>query len=411
TCSNYTVDLYAGEKKIRTETVTEPLKMFEKKQLSFDFATTIFDEAGNVTLKAVVASENDFKAENNQAESMIAIKQSTVAVPTNLNATEGNGSVTLTWSIPEMSITEVTDDFESYGIWTCANIGQWTLVDGDKGITGSFFKEMNYPSQDTPFAYTVWAPKDYTGDGTVDVTSQISMRPHSGDKALASVYSFVIPEGSEKGEFIANDDWLISPELPGMAQTVSFHATHYKADDGSAQYPQTYQVLYSKTDKETASFTAIDGDRKTAGDWEKVSVELPEGSKYFAIRHISNKDDAFIFLVDDVTYSVGDGEIAGYNVYVDGELYTNVKGSELTAVVSGLVNGTHQFAVTAVYSNGAESRPVIVVLTTTGIDGISPDGKPVDIYTVDGQLVRKQATSLEGLKGLYVIGNRTVLVR
>ncbi|MDD7257475.1 MAG: hypothetical protein PUH24_04235, partial [Prevotellaceae bacterium] len=33
TCSNYTVDLYAGEKKIRTETVTEPLKMFEKKQL------------------------------------------------------------------------------------------------------------------------------------------------------------------------------------------------------------------------------------------------------------------------------------------------------------------------------------------------------------------------------------------
>ncbi|MCI6159950.1 MAG: choice-of-anchor J domain-containing protein, partial [Prevotellaceae bacterium] len=362
--------------------------------------------------KAVVASDVDLKAENNRAESMIAIRQSTASAPTNFNATEGEGGVILTWSSPANATTEVTDDFESYDIWAYANIGQWTLVDGDKGMTGGFFKETYYPSQEKPFAYTVWAPKDYTGDGTFNITTEnAALTPHSGDKALASIYSFTIPEGGSAADFIDNDDWLISPELPGMVQTVSFHATHYKANDGSAQYPQTYQVLYSKTDKETASFTAIDGDRKTAGDWEKVSVELPEGSKYFAIRHISNKDDAFIFLVDDVTYSVGGGEPASYNVYVDGGLYTNVKGSELTAAVSGLADGTHQFAVTAVYPDGKESRPVIVVLTTTGIDGISPDGKPVDIYTVDGQLVRKQATSLEGLKGLYVIDNRKVLVR
>jgi len=31
--------------------------------------------------------------------------------------------------------------------------------------------------------------------------------------------------------------------------------------------------------------------------------------------------------------------------------------------------------------------------------------------TIDGRLVRRQATSLEGLKGLYLIGNRKVYVK
>ena len=39
------------------------------------------------------------------------------------------------------------------------------------------------------------------------------------------------------------------------------------------------------------------------------------------------------------------------------------------------------------------------------------EGQPVDVYTIDGRLVRRQATSLEGLKGLYLIGNKIVLVK
>ena len=35
----------------------------------------------------------------------------------------------------------------------------------------------------------------------------------------------------------------------------------------------------------------------------------------------------------------------------------------------------------------------------------------VEIYTIDGRLVRRQATSLEGLKGIYLIGNKKVLVK
>lgn len=80
-------------------------------------------------------------------------------------------------------------------------------------------------------------------------------------------------------------------------------------------------------------------------------------------------------------------------------------------MLNGIGNGEHTYAVTAVYKGGIESKPVIITLTTTGISSVSADGKPVDIYTVDGKLVRKQATSLEGLNGLYIINGQKVIVK
>ena len=75
-------------------------------------------------------------------------------------------------------------------------------------------------------------------------------------------------------------------------------------------------------------------------------------------------------------------------------------------------SGEHTLAVTAVYEGGMESAPATAVIdVTSGISEISIDGQPVDVYTVDGRLVRRQATSLQGLKGLYLIGNKKVFVK
>ena len=75
-------------------------------------------------------------------------------------------------------------------------------------------------------------------------------------------------------------------------------------------------------------------------------------------------------------------------------------------------NGEHTFAVTAVYEGGKESAPAKAVIDiTSGINEITLDGQPVDVYTIDGRLVRRQATSLEGLKGIYLIGNKKVFVK
>ena len=407
TCNGYTLDFYANDKKIASKKVSEPLNMFGRKEFDFDYATTIFDDAGDVTLKAVVVSTGaDLNEENNTAKTTLKVVQSTASSPENLRGTETQQSVKLTWDAPKNPSSDVTEDFESYDKWIYENIGDWTLIDADQGASKNIFDNVDYPCQGEKFAYTVWTPRDFTGDGTADVTvDNPTMTPHSGDKTLASIYC-----EDANGEIISNDDWLISPELSGGAQTVNFFTSFYDSGDGNEAYPQTYQVLYSKKGKEIADFTAIGGDRVTASTWENVSVNLPEGSKYFAIRNITDNYDSFLFLIDDITYSVV-GEISSYNIYVDGELFTSVGGTTLEAVLKGIGNGNHKYSVSAVYTSGKESKPISTMLVTTDISNLSVDGKPVDIYTVDGKLVRRQATSLDGLSGLYVIDGRKVILK
>ena len=53
------------------------------------------------------------------------------------------------------------------------------------------------------------------------------------------------------------------------------------------------------------------------------------------------------------------------------------------------------------------------VSETTGIDGITTvDNINGDVYSVTGQLVKKNATTVKGLaKGVYVVNGKKVLVK
>lgn len=81
--------------------------------------------------------------------------------------------------------------------------------------------------------------------------------------------------------------------------------------------------------------------------------------------------------------------------------------------------GDTRLAKWAIYDPQTKNAYVINVKITfdiaTGINGIGADGRlaaPADIYTVGGQLVKKSATSVEGLgKGVYVVGGKKVLVK
>ena len=146
------------------------------------------------------------------------------------------------------------------------------------------------------------------------------------------------------------------------------------------------------------------------GDSAGGGFTLPEGAKFFAIRHTAQ--DIFGLMLDDVTYERSASAPVGYNVYVDGELVGSTPNTAYDMPATGLSNGEHTFAVTAVYEGGKESAPATAVIDlTSGIDEIALDGQPVDVYTLDGRLVRRQATSLDGLKGLYLIGNKKVYVK
>ena len=208
----------------------------------------------------------------------------------------------------------------------------------------------------------------------------------------------------------ASDDWLISPELSGVAQTISFYGMQASTiDQGSSTFYgfESFDIMVSYTDNNIESFQKIDEGKISSDNWEKFSFDLPEGAKYFAIRHKSV--DVFALFIDDVAYITGGAEIASYNVYVDEVLYQNVTD---TSIDLDIPVGDHKVSVTIVYANGVESAPVSVNTTITAIETILAKGKPVDIYTLDGVLVRSQATSAEGLKaGIYVVDGVKAMVK
>ncbi|MDD7318622.1 MAG: choice-of-anchor J domain-containing protein [Prevotella sp.] len=412
-CNSYTVNFYANGNKIKTETVNEPLSSFAKKVINFEYETTIFDE-GEVALKAEVSTEVDLNMDNNIAEITLPIKQPNVPAPTNLNAVENNGRVTLTWDAPNnTAAAEVTETFDDETVFApfsigglskdvhSGSIGDWTLYDGNAMYVYGF-QNLQFDNAGIPQAWQVFNPDAVNPNWA-------GMAPRSGKQYMLSFCP------AEENNTPNADHWLISPALSGNAQTISFYGKQISTTDQNAQgfYGfEKFEVLSTTSGNATdvAGFTKVGDGEISQADWAEFTFNLPEGATNFAIRHTSK--DVFGLMVDDVKYSVGGGaEVASYNIYIDGELYKNVSGDQLTTIIGDLADGSHTFAVTAVYTNGKESKPVTFVLATTGIEAVSVDGKPVDIYTIDGKLVRKQATSLEGLNGLYIINNQKVIIR
>ena len=192
----------------------------------------------------------------------------------------------------------------------------------------------------------------------------------------------------------------------GNEQEISFFARVITPDYGY----ESFEVLYSTSDDDIDSFVSLDEIWLDATDWTEYTFTLPEGTKRFAIRHSSQ--DIFGLLLDDVTYERAAIAPVAYNIYVDGELVGSTPETTYELPATGLTDGQHSFAVTAVYEGGRESAPATATIDIhSGISELTVDGQPVDVYTIDGRLVRRQATSLEGLKGLYLIGNKKVYLK
>ena len=386
---SYNLTVKAGEKELFNEDVEEPLAMFESKKFDIDYETTIFDEAGDVTITATVTPEVDLDETDNTSDAIITVTQSAAAPPTNVNATEDeNGDITLTWDAPTGSTEEFTEDFET-------DLGDFVSIDSDGDGFG-------------------WDVHINTGTG--------NHTTHGGD---GSAYSASYDNDSKIA--LTPDNWLVVPAI--LNGTFKFWAV---GQDPS--YAAEHFAVFASTESGTdlSTFTQISDEFVATGEYQEYTADLSSyggQAGWVAIRHF-NVSDMFVLVIDDVTYLVEGGEVVAYNIYVDGELETSVDAngnpnsspmkkaaSSLSVVLEGiaktLTNGAHEFAVTAVYASGAESKPEVFVLTTTtnGIEAITVDGKPVDIYSIDGKLVRKQATSLEGLRGLYIINDKKVIIK
>ena len=300
-----------------------------------------------------------------------------------LDARQELEAVNLTWQQPALpsEAQQITDDFENYASWATiySGIGDYTLVDNDRLGVGGFEDDSILPG--IPYgskqSFTIW---DFSQS---EVGSYDNYFPHSGNKCLVSLYTV------DSGYLGTTDDWLISPVLPGTAQTISFYAKSY-----SDQYPERFTVLYSKDGMDWDDFKDNQFEEETvSGTYTKFSYNLPEGTRYFMIRHYSR--GGYFLFVDDLTYTpVGDETLllSGYNVYRDGERMTeNILNATSWIDNTAVAKQDYLYGVTAVYDRG-ESPAQEVSIRTTGIQNTRDN---VSVTVEDKDIVISGAEGLD----------------
>ena len=329
-----------------------------------------------IDVKLTAAAED---TETLAAESAIAVEFPAYLTPENLEAKAEGENVALTWSSIDMAeatkATTRVEDFENpdYMPFTKDDFGGFHFVDGDGDITYSFLNDYDNPYRNAPMAFQLFTPKK----SGMPESYYIDCEPHSGETMLVA--------WSIQG---VNDNWLISPELTGDAQTISFWARSF-----TIAYPESFEVLSSDSDTSTSSFKVLKTVDVASEDWTEYSVDLPAGTKYFAIHHTSN--DTYALFVDDMTFETAglmpsDAELNGYNIYCNSTKLNEAPVAEASYLHANAV-GHNAYRVSAVYSVG-ESRPSseVVVDITTGISNVSGTAATI---TCNGSLLTVQAAA------------------
>lgn len=329
---------------------------------SFEFTvpSAISEEGKTYTYQAVVDWNNDKISGNNKSETVTTrILAPDMPQILSVDAELQNGNnVSLAWSAP--SALHVNDDMEGYTPFTIDNIGDYTLVDVDGGYTYGF-QDIYYDNAGAPCAFMVFNAWQL---GIAQILPEWD--GHSGHQVLAA-FSAVDADGNS----IAADDWLISPEIHGST-TLSFYAKTANYEWGLEEF----EVLYSTTDNNTASFRSVDGVITAQKDWTLYTYELPLTAKYFAIRYRST--DKFIFYLDDLKYTAKaslDGfDLTGYRVYRNGVALTDLPASTTSFNDPALAEGRYTYKVAALYGQreSGTGDGTTVVVGNVGIgDGVS----------------------------------------
>lgn len=355
--AGYQVDLYADGKLVNT--VEGPaLPAFNTAAVPLDYMPDPFSTEEKVFRAEIRWNLDEILANNISSEIVVAVAEAIYPGVTDLVAklADDTNSADLTWSEPnhEPRLHEITESFEDYEPFTIAGFGDWRVFDGDGLETwyigrGTYVPGVgngpSYPNGTTPKSWMVIDPSQmklsYEGART-------------GEKSAMATSSRDVA-----------DDWLISPELPGIAQTVSFWAATAAEDCGE----ESFEFYYSTGGTAPEDFIQIGdvvdvpegdweedeyGDEVQVTTWYEYTYELPEGAKYFAIRYVS--DNIYALLLDDVTFTISDEvlELRGYNLFRNGsqlndELLAAASFKDDTSLLS---DGEYTYAVETVYDKG-----------------------------------------------------------
>lgn len=392
TMANATVVLSDAKGQMRASVQLDSIAAGVVRTFALPMTATIFDEdAENFTL--AVQSDNDAVASNSSAAAKVKIDHLALPGVENLSASAQGPAVNLEWSAPAWEsykeAREVMEDFEnpSYPLFSLKGFGGWTMVDVDKLKTYTFLKDENNPIRTQAQAFTLFnaeasgMPEDWYQDA----------QAHSGKNFLVAF--------SCQG---TNDNWLISPALSGVAQTVSFWAKSF-----TIAFPESFEVYASSTGKELANFSKVEtvtnypADNRVPETWTEFSFDLPEGTQYFAVRHTSY--DSYALYLDDFKFKAqgifpADLQLTGYKVYNDRKHVAEV--AENKAQHTAEVHGINTYHVSAVYNYGETraSAPVDVQVDLSGLENLKAD-KEARYFTVDGV----EVNPANATKGVYIV--------
>lgn len=413
--SDYSLTFYVDGLKVM-ETTGEDIAAGGQHRFDFVYPVSVFDEGSHNFLVELSSSRDENDINNQSPEQEVMVRRSTLPQVTDLTAdADGKG---VSWKAPVLEgNASVEDDVESYEPFAVENVGEWKMVDVDGSLTFGIASGGSYVAFPHALDAKSWivfnAPKSgavlYDGGGR-----PTGWVPRSGDQMFIS---FQDSDG-------LTDDWMISPELPGMAQTLSFYV---KSINPNSHGYETFEVLYSTTDDQLASFQRItDIPEEAPGDWTEIRAELPEGTRYFAIRGISAGH--FALLLDDISYSAGslsELHLMGYNVFADKQ---PLNAATVTDTHYPIATESEAVQVTAVYDNG-QSAPAEIRLTS-GISHVVAGGVKISrqgqsiflgnlagreytVYSISGQLIangRSSDTATVAVsRGTYIvkIGNHS----
>ena len=358
-----------------------------------------------VIYDVVIEAAADENEEDNIAKIEVKIPEYNLPSPTGL-AIDG---MQLTWSAFEKADfpkREIVESFEAYDEFKIDTAGEWSFYDGDQyptfGIENSY---LSYPNMYEPMAFMTFN----NCDGRFIAFGSASYEPYDGVQCMVSFAA-----NSADRVAVPNDDWMISPELPGESQTISFYAR-----SRSNVFPETFQILYTTNEDplNVATYQLIDEYEEISNEWTEFTAELPAGAKYFAIRNVSN--NRYMLFVDYVTFEAAGKEVAvsGYNLYgsADGENWTKINESllsEPTASLEGVSSG--YVRVHAIFENGIETQSDEYDLEELGLSGVRnielPEGNETIYYDLTGRRLKAVPTT----PGVYVVrdknGSRKVII-
>ncbi len=430
-----TVNLIRNDKVVESKTIGS-LATEAAENINFTENLPVTVNENNSYRVEVVFDGDEDTSDNTIQNVAVHVEYPTLPKVSDLKATVEGSTATLIWSKPsfEGSICDyITEDFEDADSWAKDTAAGWTLVDRDNTPNISACTTGN----NSTVAEGVVFPGisgQVTSFFVLDDTDQRKVfKAHSGHKSLCSETTYVTDETDANNTKAKKDDWMISPELSGTEQTVSFYVR--STNQNSKEQFEVYTS--DENDINPSNFTFAKSYFSIPAIWVKMEASLPAGTRRFAIRCTS--DDCAEFLIDDITYmptyEAHGIDIVGYNVYCNNEKITDTPITETTFSEELGKDDQNRYAVTCVYNKGGESSlSNVVAASISGIDDVETSdyatiaampgiievntsaSMPVSIYTLDGCMIFNRVcegkTTVEVAGGIYIVraGHKTVKV-